>query len=518
MRVIDRGASVSLCMIARNEGHQLADCLEPVAKLFDEIIVVDTGSTDDTREVARRYTPHVFDFAWCDDFSAARNESLRHATSEWVLWLDADDRLTAENATKLGQLFDGLTNQPAVYLLETLCRTQGSNELERVLTHPRLFRRHPALNWRRRVHEQLRPWPEALGYEVRFSDVRIDHLGYQESTLLHRKRHRNLRLLRMEYAVNPDDPDTLLDLGVAYTRRGHAHQARQCFEHFLATAPRYCVERQRVFVSLTELAMQDGKLREAVDVTARGLSMFPGDEHLAYLQAEALYELREYDMAATVLSRLISSPSRPRGYCHGEPVDIKRRLAPLALGEVLRMQRNYATAEAVLRRVTEDLPTDPVPWQFLGRVYVDTAERSKFEDTIDRLTACEALNPGGRSNLFAEMLRVSWELVRGSVIQAERLLAGIIAQAPEMPLPRQLLVQCLERRGASPAELLKANRDVLRAQPGNPRAVAMVQRLEAATQPPSSSPLMNRTAPCNSAEFTNSVHVVASMPVPAASV
>ncbi len=515
MRVNDRGASVTLCMIARNEGHQLADCLGPVAKLFDETIVVDTGSTDDTREVARRYTPHVFDFAWCDDFSAARNESLRHATGEWIFWLDADDRLSMENAEKLGRLFDGLNNQPAVYLIETLCRTQGSNELERVLTHPRLFRRHPALNWRRRVHEQLRPWPEALGYEVRFSDVRIDHFGYCDSALLHRKRHRNLRLLRMEYAVNPDDPDTLLDLGVAYTRRGHAHQARQCFEHFLATAPRYCVERQRVFVSMTELAMQEGKLREAVDLTARGLAMFPSDEHLAYLQSESLYELREYDVAATVLARLIAGSDRPRGYCHGEPVDIKRRLAPLALGEVLRMQRNYAAAEVVLRRVTDSLPADPVPWQFLGRVYVDTGERSKFDETIESLAACAALTPGGRSNLFAEMLCVSWEMVRGSVFEAERLLAGIIAEAPEMPLPRQLLAQCLERRGASTGELLKANRDVLRAQPGNPRAVAMVQRLEKSPQPIQ---LLNQATLRHSPEFGSSVHVAASMPAAVASV
>lgn len=484
MRVNDRGASVTLCMIVRNEGHQLADCLGPVAELFDEIIIVDTGSTDDTREVARQYTPHVFDFPWCDDFSAARNESLRHATSEWIFWLDADDRMSPDNVTKLRDVFAGLINQPAVYMMEIVCRSQSSNELERLVTHARLFRRHPALSWRRRIHERLHPWPAALGYEVRFSDIRIDHVGYCDKVLLHRKQNRNLRLLRMDYAVNPDDSETLLELGVAYMCRGSVSQSRRCFEKFMAVAPRYCVEQHRVFVSLTQLAMQEGNFREAVEVASRGMMLFAGDEHLPYLHAEALYELGEYSAARTVLERVITSPAHFRGIVSGKPVDIKRRLAPLALGEVLRMQRNYAMAEEVLRRVAETMPNDPVPWQFLGRVYVDMGERQKFRETIERLSVCDQPATGGRSGLFADMLRVSWELVRGSVTLAERLLADIIAQAPEMPLPRQLLAQCLERRRAPSSELLKVNRDLLRVQPGNPRAVAMVQRLENTPQEP----------------------------------
>lgn len=507
MRVNDRGTSVSLCMIVRNEGHQLADCLEPVAALFDEIIIVDTGSTDDTREVARRFTPHVFDFPWCDDFSAARNESLRHATGEWIFWLDADDRLSPENVEKLRAVLAELDGQPAVYMLETLCSTRTTNELERLLTHPRLFRRHPALAWRRRIHEQLHPWPAALGYEVRFRDVCIEHVGYHDKCLLLRKHNRNARLLRMEYAINPDDPDTLLELGDSYMRHGSRSQSRRCFERFLATAPRYRVEQHRVFVSLTELAMQEGNFREAVDITARGMLLFPGDDHLPYLQSEALYEMGDYVAARTVLERIIAGPEPIRGMAFGKPADIKQRLAPLALGEVLRMQREYFAAECVLLRLTEQLPADPVPWQFLGRLYVDTGARTKFEQIIQHLVACERLSPHGRSGLFAAMLQVSWELVRGSVPAAEQMLSGIIAEAPDMPLPRQLLAQCLERRGAPATELLKAYSDVLRVQPGHPHAAAMLRQLEKQPQQP----------PAKQASSTNaSVFYVASTPLLAA--
>ena len=86
-------ASVSLCMIVKNEEDVLERCLESAAGLVDEIIVVDTGSTDRTREIAARFTSQVYDFPWQDDFSAARNASFSYASMDYCLWLDADDVL-----------------------------------------------------------------------------------------------------------------------------------------------------------------------------------------------------------------------------------------------------------------------------------------------------------------------------------------------------------------------------------------------------------------------------------------
>ena len=97
-------SSVSLCVIARNEATNLPACLGPLLPFVGETIVVDTGSTDGTRAVAESMGARVFDFAWCDDFAAARNESLRRATSDWILWMDADDRVDAANAARLGDL------------------------------------------------------------------------------------------------------------------------------------------------------------------------------------------------------------------------------------------------------------------------------------------------------------------------------------------------------------------------------------------------------------------------------
>jgi glycosyltransferase involved in cell wall biosynthesis len=105
----------SLCMIVRDEEQDLAECLESVADLIDEIVVVDTGSTDRTCDVARHFGARVFNFPWVDSFAAARNESLRHATGDWTFWLDADDRLSGVNRTKLQRLFAGLGDERQLY-------------------------------------------------------------------------------------------------------------------------------------------------------------------------------------------------------------------------------------------------------------------------------------------------------------------------------------------------------------------------------------------------------------------
>src|SRR5713101_2836499 len=105
----------SLCVIARNEQATLPVCLRSVAGLFPDIVLVDTGSADRTKEIAAQFWPRVFDFPWCDDFAAARNESLRHAIGDWAFWLDADEHLDDANRAKLGDLLASLKDENAAF-------------------------------------------------------------------------------------------------------------------------------------------------------------------------------------------------------------------------------------------------------------------------------------------------------------------------------------------------------------------------------------------------------------------
>ena len=93
--------TISLCMIAKNEEKFLEQCLNSVKGLVDEIIIVDTGSSDKTKEIAAKFTDKIYDFEWCNDFSAARNKSLRYAASDWIFVLDADETIAKEDHSKI---------------------------------------------------------------------------------------------------------------------------------------------------------------------------------------------------------------------------------------------------------------------------------------------------------------------------------------------------------------------------------------------------------------------------------
>jgi glycosyltransferase involved in cell wall biosynthesis len=132
--------------MVKNEEPSLPACLASLAGVADDVVVVDTGSSDRTRDVARQHGARVFDFPWCDDFSAARNECLRHAHGDWVLWLDADERFDDANRERLRALRSTLGDDPAAYVFTQRSAATASTSTLRV-QQVRLFRRHADVRW-----------------------------------------------------------------------------------------------------------------------------------------------------------------------------------------------------------------------------------------------------------------------------------------------------------------------------------------------------------------------------------
>lgn len=167
---------LSLCMIVKNEEAYLADCLESVQGVVDEIIVVDTGSSDRTVEIARQYGARVFFKDWEDDFSAARNESLKHATGDWVLVMDADERIPEGMGHSLRALLIP-TEQPLSYLTYIKNYMREQDEAS-VLGHyiVRLFRKTPDTFFFGVIHEQL--YPNWGAVTIPESSFYLVHLGY----------------------------------------------------------------------------------------------------------------------------------------------------------------------------------------------------------------------------------------------------------------------------------------------------------------------------------------------------
>jgi len=462
-------------MIVRNEAHNLAACLEPVAGLFDEVVIVDTGSCDDTPDIARRFTSNVSSFPWCDDFSAARNATLERSSGDWVFWLDADDRFRPEQAVALGRLLGQLTDRPAAYLMDTVCWSRYECEGARLITHPRLFRRHPDLKWSGRVHEQLRPDPVALGYELLRSDVQIDHVGYCNDALRQRKLQRDARLLRMDYAVDPEDPSTLLHLGLTYARLGQVADARKYLRRLEESNPARGEWMRRVYSTLADLALREGHFDDALATLARGLAAFPGDENLLLLRAEVLYEIDRFAEARETLLELMAAADSQQ-FRGGAPDDVKNKVAPRKLADIYRIEKSYDQAIATLERVLRVYPTDTLAWYGLGRVFTDAHRRADVEAVAQRLLAC----PQGE--IFSALLRATWHLDHNELAAASQYIDGLIAQVPQMPLPRIMRVEVLSRLGAPLEARIQACRDVLRVQPGNTDAARSLAALEAAQE------------------------------------
>jgi len=172
-------ATLSLCMIVKNEEAVLARCLSSAKDIADEIIIVDTGSTDKTKHIAKQFTRRVFDFTWIDDFAAARNFSFARATKDFIMWLDADDIITNENIKKILTLKQSLN--PNIDMV-TMKYHLGN---ETFSTRERIFNRAKNFKWSDPIHEYIAITPTAL-----HSDAAITHQPPE------RKSHtdRNLRI------------------------------------------------------------------------------------------------------------------------------------------------------------------------------------------------------------------------------------------------------------------------------------------------------------------------------------
>lgn len=191
---------LTVCVITRNEEQHLARCLKSVAA--DQLVVVDTGSTDRTVEIARACGAEVHRFEWNDDFAAARNAALVHATGDWVLMLDADEELTTP--VDLAGTAEG-------YRLPIVDAGQEAAGCHYV---PRLFRRAAGLRYVGRIHEQLRGLTD-----WRLGTATIRHHGYTAASQP-AKNARNLKLLELALREQPDDPNLLMNLGLELARAG----------------------------------------------------------------------------------------------------------------------------------------------------------------------------------------------------------------------------------------------------------------------------------------------------------
>ena len=363
-------------MIARNEAARLAACLASARPAVDEIVVVDTGSTDGTQALARAEGAHVVPWAWRDDFAAARNQALAHARGPWILVLDADERL-APGAAELvrGLATAGDADGFNCRLVSRLPADQPSP----VVTHwyCRLFRKRDGVSFEGRIHEQVAPSIVRTGGRIASSDVTILHEGYAEVSKA--KLDRNRRLLEREMADRPDDAFVGFSLGMTLLSAGEWERAATAFERALGAsrAPLAPHLKAIAWMKLAEIRMRGADWRGAGEAADRALSLEPGLALARYARGRALFEQGALDAAGRVFDELARADADALG------MTLHPRIVAVARALVMLRQRKFVNAVDLLEPVADDDPTGEASFH-VGNAYLGLGRLDEAADAYRR--------------------------------------------------------------------------------------------------------------------------------------
>lgn len=224
-------------MIVKDEELLLPQCLESAREIVDEIVILDTGSSDRTVEIAKAAGATVAYFDWCDDFAAARNAALEHVTGDWVLILDADEELNPSVAPKLRAVMV----QDNLLVVNLIRQELGAVQSPYSLTS-RLFRRHPALRFARPYHALIDDSVEALvktesHWEIgALTDVAVLHYGYAAGTIAAKDKQKRAQAAMENYlAEHPNDPYVCSKIGALYMQMGKQKSGLELLERGVET-------------------------------------------------------------------------------------------------------------------------------------------------------------------------------------------------------------------------------------------------------------------------------------------
>jgi glycosyltransferase involved in cell wall biosynthesis len=290
-------------MIVKNEEKTLPGCLASAAPYVDEVVVVDTGSTDRTVEIAESFGAQVHHFEWVDDFAAARNESLRHATGEWVLQLDADERLNLSGCPT------GLRDAAAApgvdaYVVMIRCHhgVESSKSCYGVNHNYRFFRRIPGIFYEKPVHESVDHSLRRYRAATANAPFVIDHYGYDvDASDLNRKLERNLAILERTADKDPHDPFVLYYLANTYEALGRRGESLAVLKRGLELEGTPDVLQAMLLNTMSRSCLFAGDYRNTIETSIRSLDIEPNQNTARYYLGVAYYNQKMYHMAIPCL-------------------------------------------------------------------------------------------------------------------------------------------------------------------------------------------------------------------------
>jgi len=303
---------LSLCMIVRNNETTIRPCLESIRPWVDEMIVVDTGSTDSTPQICEELGAKVFHWPWRDSFSAARNESISHATGEWIFWMDSDDTIPEHCGQNLREL-PGRQHPKNLlgFVMQVHCPGPGglARDDMTVVDHVKLFRNRPDLRFEFRMHEQILPAIRGAGGEVGFTDIYVVHSGADHSPEGYkRKLIRDFHLLNLDLQERPDHPFVLFNLGMTYADSGQHDEAAYYLKRSVEVSQPEESQVRKAYALLVSVLYQQSRYDEALSVCATARRLYSDDKELLFRQAMLQHQLGQLQEAVASYQKVITDP------------------------------------------------------------------------------------------------------------------------------------------------------------------------------------------------------------------
>lgn len=371
---------VSLCMIAKDEEQFIGDCLASVRNLVDEIIVVDTGSSDRTVEIAESFGAKVFHYPWTGDFASARNESLSHATGDWILVLDADEVIPPESHAELKKAIRNLDNVGYNLVIENLLGDTGDAYQTALIF--RLFRNRPDIRFEGIIHEQALPSAQRTGVPVQSSLARIVHRGYLDKYLVERDKYRrNLAILLKQAELQPDEPYVYFNLGQTYKLLERYDESEKAYQRSIALleerkAPLTIAYRPNLHFSFIDLYRLKGEYEKALTVADEALELYPEFPDILFTKALVLIDLERFSEAIPIIEACRAYKGIV--FASGNDPAVPGYKASMALGVAYSRMGQQAQAKRYFLQALEECPRPNAElYDNLGVVHLQLGETRK---------------------------------------------------------------------------------------------------------------------------------------------
>jgi Tfp pilus assembly protein PilF len=435
---LGRAPRISLCMIARDEERFLGECLEHARDAFDELVLVDTGSTDRTVEIAESYGAKVVHDPWDDDFSRPRNKAIEAATGDWILVLDADEFILGDGCQRIRELAQN--PQALGYHLRFTNLYTGGKTIGVMMV--RLFRNLPGIAYENIIHEQVTPSLQAvggpMGLTLLSAEVEVEHHGYTEQVMDDRsKNERNERLFLKQMELQPEDIYGHYKYG-DFLRRvpGRTEDARRlldrCFDLIVAappTTPRslpYAGEVAALCALEAERAGDSQRARAVVDVALRRFVPTP---NLHYLAASLAIADGDSECAIHHYRRCMAYRDKVLVVPIQEGITSYVSLAGIAQAWLLRGDRERA--QRLLEQAIAIEPSYEVAHLNLSRLHLETGDVQQALQVLTTFLAQHPDSPGacqqtmlllhqlGRNDAAREMGRHTVRLLEARCLDRE---------------------------------------------------------------------------------------------------